>query len=222
VETEDRQIMDVKFDQSDSIWFITKDVELKRLNYFTKKITFTHKDEKGSDKTIKEINNMIETDEHRGHIYARVANTKIAEFNAASNGLVDVFENLSDEKDSNSQEMFIYYFKIHQRRIFYTESRRQHLKLYDMENKCLLCQTDFSIWPQYIGLSPCGQYIAVCEDKKCVLGKVETDPENEEKVMISLQKTKDKINEGKAHFFLNRIEMVLFLRFARFGDKGLR
>jgi len=155
---------------------------------------------------------MIETDEHRGHIYARVADTKIAEFNAASNSLVDEFENLCDEKDSNSQPMFIYYFKIHQRRIFYTESRRQHLKLYDMENKCLLCQTDFSIWPQYIGLSPCGQYIAVCEDKKCVLGKVETDPDNEEKVVISLQKSKEKIND----------EMVLFLRFAKFGDNGLR
>lgn len=155
---------------------------------------------------------MIECDELRGHIYVRVNNTKIAEFNSSSNSLIDEFDNLCPEKDSSGQEMFIYFFRVHKRKIFYTEARRQHLKLYDMENKQLVCQTDFSIWPQIIALSPCGKYVVVCEDKKCVLGKIENDPENEEKILISLAKTKERINE----------EMVLCLKIVRFGDKGLR
>lgn len=196
-EGENRQIMDVKFDQSDCVWYLTKDLEYKRLNYFTEKITFTHKDDKASDKTIKEINNMIEADETRGHIYARVTNTKIAEFSCGSNSLCDEFDNLSDEKDASGQEMFVYFFKIFQRRIFYTESRKQHLKLYDMDNKTIICTTDFGIWPQLIALSPCANYVAVCEDKKLYLGQITTDPtSNEEKTKIQVLKQVDQINEG--------------------------
>ena len=87
------------------------------------------------NKTIKEINNMIESDELRGHIYVRTSNTKIAEFNPTQNNMIAEFDNLCTEKDSSCQEMFIYYFKVHKRRIFYTESRRRHLKLYDISTK---------------------------------------------------------------------------------------
>ena len=125
-EPENRQIIDVKFDNQDCVWFVTKDMELKRLNYYTGNIAFSYKDDKGSDKTIKEINNMIESDELRGHIYVRTSNTKIAEFNPTQNNMVAEFDNLCTEKDSSGQEMFIYFFKVHKRRIFYTESRRQH------------------------------------------------------------------------------------------------
>jgi hypothetical protein len=137
---EETMLFDVKFDQSDNIWYVCNDMEFKRYNYHTKKETFSHKDEKGSADTVKEINNMIQIDETRGHVYCRVGNTKIVEFTCASNSMVDEFDNLTEEKDSSGQDMFIYFFKVAQRRIFYSESRRQHVKLYDMDSKQVICK----------------------------------------------------------------------------------
>ena len=155
---------------------------------------------------------MIECDETRGHMYARVSNVKLAEFNCSSNSIADEFDNLTDEKDPSGQEMFIYFFKVMQRRIFYTESRKQHLKLYDMDNKQTICTADFNIWPQLIALSPCANYVAVLEDKKIMLGNIIVDPTNEGKAKIEVIRQKDQINE----------EFPVHVRFARFGNKGLR
>jgi hypothetical protein len=145
---EETMLFDVKFDQSDNIWYVCNDMEFKRYNYHTKKETFSHKDEKGSADTVKEINNMIQIDETRGHVYCRVGNTKIVEFTCASNSMVDEFDNLTEEKDSSGQDMFIYFFKVAQRRIFYSESRRQHVKLYDMDSKQVICNF-FSDFPRF-------------------------------------------------------------------------
>ena len=109
---EETMLFDVKFDQSDNIWYVCNDMEFKRYNYHTKKETFSHKDEKGSADTVKEINNMIQIDDTRGHVYCRVSNTKIVEFTCASNSMVDEFDNLTEEKDSSGQDMFIYFFKV--------------------------------------------------------------------------------------------------------------
>merc|ERR1711976_613619 len=99
-----------------------------------KNVTFDYQEETGGNSdTIKEINNMIETDETRGRIYCRTTNTKIVEFNCASNAVVAEFENLMDEKDSNNNDNFVYFFKVAKRKIFYTMGRKQAAFLYDMD-----------------------------------------------------------------------------------------
>ena len=87
-------------------------MKFKRYSLQTQSVTFDYKDDNGNSDTIKEINNMIESDETRGRVYCRVTNTKIVEFNCASNQLVDEFDNFTEDKDSNNNEMFIYFFKV--------------------------------------------------------------------------------------------------------------
>lgn len=208
--SEETMLFDVKFDQSDNIWYVCNDMDFKRYNYHTKKITFDHQDEKGSADTIKEINNMIQIDETRGHVYCRVTNTKIVEFTCASNSMVDEFDNLTEEKDSSGQDMFIYFFKVAKRRIFYTESRRQHVKLYDMDSKTTISTVDFKIWPQLISISPDANHVIVCEDKKFLLANIKENDDG--KTNIVEEANSDNIHE----------EWPLQIKFASFGAKGYK
>jgi len=207
---EETMLFDVRFDQSDNIWYVCNDMEFKRYNFHTKKETFSHKDEKGSADTVKEINNMIQIDDTRAHVYCRVSNTKIVGFTCASNSMVDEFDNLTEEKDSSGQDMFIYFFKVAKRRIFYTESRRQHVKLYDMDSKNVLSTVDFKIWPQLIAISPDAGHVVICEDKKFILAEIKETEDG--KTNIVEEANSDTIHE----------EWPLQIKFASFGAKGMK
>ena len=74
-----------------------------------------------------------------------------------------------------------------------------------MDSKELLCETDLMHWPQLIALSPCGDYIAIVEDKKLILGQVKMDSVDTSKYRIEVINEKDSVNEGiYLSFFFNK------------------
>lgn len=139
--TEETMCFDLKFDVSDDIWYVCNDHVFKRMDYKTKNITLTHKDEKGSQNTVKEVNNMIELNESKSNVYCRLTNTKIAEFSTAANTFIQDYD-LAEGAESNNNENFLYYFKIAQGKILYTVNKSQHLKLYDMGTKSVIASKD--------------------------------------------------------------------------------